>query len=1039
MIRSARFAAPVAAIYLTLGVSTPAAAQYFGRNKVQYKKLDFQVLKTEHFDIYFYPSEREGIDIAARMAERWRARLQTLFAHELSGRQPLILYASHPDFEQTNVIPGDLGQGAGGVTEPLRRRIVLPLAGPLGDTDHVIGHELVHAFQFDILMGPKAAQGPNAVEQLPLWFIEGMAEYFSIGPVDPNTAMWLRDAALQKKLPSIDDLDNPKYFPYRWGQAFWAYIGGRFGDDVISRVMAAAAASGDLKVVFRNVLGMDTKELSADWQASIRETYAPTLAATTPPTEIGRTVLKTEGLGGEMNVGPSISPDGKWIAFFSERGLLSIDLFVADAATGKVVRKLTSTATDPHYSSLQFIYSAGAWDRASRRIAIGTVTGGRPALAIFDAPSGRKEREIPVADLDEVFNPTWAPDGNAIAFTGMSRGLTDLFVYDLQSSTLAQLTNDAYADLTPAWSPDGRSLAFSTDRFSSNLRTLDIGPYQLALIDLRTRAIAQAPSFAHSNNINPQWSPDGRGLYFISDQDGVPNLYRTTLGVGEVAQITRAATGLSGITSSSPALSVASGTGATVFTVYEEGKYVLHMLNAEPRGTAPGSASARSAVLPPLDRRPSEVAATLADATTGLPPGAADFETTDYKPALGLEGVSQPTMAVGADRFGAAIGGGIAFQFGDMLGDQTLVTAVQLNAGISGQYSSKNTAAQVFYLNSAHRWNWGVVGGQTPYLSGGTQSAIGTVQGHPVQVDQSIVYRQTDRSVAGVIAYPFSRAQRIEWQAGMSRITFDRIDQTRVYSLNTGQLLQDDTHETSIGSALNLTTTSTALVFDTASFGPTSPVQGQRYRFEAAPTFGSVDFTSLLADYRRYFMPASFYTIAGRVLHYGRYGSRWARPAIVPAVSRLPQSGSRLRHGAGRRHGVRAGDPDRVGLRHIRSVDGQPDARRESRIPFPPVPALWRLAAHVRAAAGRSCVLHRWRRRMESWTAAVIFWRRASRRHERRPDAAGEPCRICDRAIRLLASGSHPGTRMGVSVQPLAGLLSFIRSRCRAGPFWPAC
>ena len=186
---------PLATAALLVALESTASAQYFGRNKVQYKKLDFQVLKTEHFDIYFYPSEREGIDIAARMAERWLARLEKLLGHQLRGRQPLVLYASHPDFEQTNAIQGELGEGTGGVTEPLRRRIVLPLGGPLADTDHVIGHELVHAFQFDITTRPNMAPGQTGAERLPLWFIEGMAEYLSIGPVDPNTAMWLRDAA----------------------------------------------------------------------------------------------------------------------------------------------------------------------------------------------------------------------------------------------------------------------------------------------------------------------------------------------------------------------------------------------------------------------------------------------------------------------------------------------------------------------------------------------------------------------------------------------------------------------------------------------------------------------------------------------------------------------------------------------------------------------------------------------------------------------------------------------------------------------------
>ena len=205
-------------------LSAPASAQYFGNNKVQYRTFDFQILKTEHFDIYFYPSEKSGVDIAARFAERWHARLERLLQHELRGRQPLILYGSHVEFEQTNVIGGEIGEGTGGVTEGLRRRIVLPLAGPLADTDHVIGHELVHAFQYDMTKEPDSAPGENGAERLPLWFIEGMAEYLSLGPVDPNTAMWLRDAARGERLPTIKDLDNPKYFPYRWGQALWAYV-----------------------------------------------------------------------------------------------------------------------------------------------------------------------------------------------------------------------------------------------------------------------------------------------------------------------------------------------------------------------------------------------------------------------------------------------------------------------------------------------------------------------------------------------------------------------------------------------------------------------------------------------------------------------------------------------------------------------------------------------------------------------------------------------------------------------------------------------
>ena len=193
------------ACVLTLTAASTAAAQYFGGNKVQHRTFAFEVLKTEHFDVYFYPEERQAAARAARMAERWHARLSQVLGEKLSTVQPLVLYASHADFEQTNVIEGTLGEGTGGVTEMLKRRIVLPLAPTMAETDHVIGHELVHAFQYDLAdrIGRGGTAGSRGLEQLPLWFIEGMAEYLSLGPVDPHTAMWIRDAAREEKLPTI--------------------------------------------------------------------------------------------------------------------------------------------------------------------------------------------------------------------------------------------------------------------------------------------------------------------------------------------------------------------------------------------------------------------------------------------------------------------------------------------------------------------------------------------------------------------------------------------------------------------------------------------------------------------------------------------------------------------------------------------------------------------------------------------------------------------------------------------------------------------
>jgi len=872
--------------------AAPASAQYFGQNKVQYRQLDFKVLRTDHFDIYFYPEEQAGTEIAARMAERWYARLSRMFHHELRGRQPLILYASPTDFQQTNVIPGDLGEGTGGVTEPIRRRIVLPFAGPLADTDHVIGHELVHAFQFDVTTSPGAPAGENGAERLPLWFIEGMAEYLSLGPVDANTAMWMRDAARQEHLPAIKELDDPKYFPYRWGQAFWAYVGGRWGDDIIPVMLSTASAAADMNTVTKKVLGVDTNELSEAWHASIHEAYDGILAATTPPSGAGRPVIKGTDRTSGLNVGPAISPDGRWIAFLSSRGLLSIDLYVADAMTGEVVRKLTSTATDPHTSSIQFIYSAGTWDSQSRQLAIATIASGRPALAIYNAMNGRKEREISVREVDQILNPAWAPDGHAIAFSGLSQGLSDLYVYDLRAASLQRLTNDAFAEMHPAWSPDSRTIAFATDRFTTNLDTLTIGRYALATIDAASGRVQRVQTFAGADSINPQWSRDGRETYFIGNPSGIADVYGVSIANGAITELTNVSTGTSGITASSPALSVATGRDIAAFSVYNDNTYDIYTVDAATRRAPANPEVTNAAVLPPLQRKDSEVAELLADAAFGLPPRQqpAENQVTDYKASLALEGIGQPTLAVGVNRFGSMIGGGLSLYFSDLLGNHMLATAVQLNSGIGNNFSAKDTAAEVAYFDLSHRWQWGVLGGQVPYLSGGISSSVGFApQAGTVRVDEVIIDRQTEQSVSGLAAYPFDRARRLEFQAGTTRISFDRRIETTVSSLSTGQILSDDVGgTTTLAPALNLGNTSAAFVYDTAAFGPTSPISGQRYRLEAAPTFGALSFTNVLADYRRYLMPAPFYTIAARVIHDGRYGSGGEDTRLFPMYIGYP-------------------------------------------------------------------------------------------------------------------------------------------------------
>lgn len=848
----------------------PLSGQYLGRNKVQYTKFDFKVMKTQHFDIYFYPEFKDAAEQAARMAERWYARLSRVFNYSLKGRQALILYASGSDFQQTTVIPDVIGEGVGGFTESLKRRVVLPLGAALAETDHVIGHELVHAFQFDMTSqgGPRGGTSEPAALRLPLWFVEGLAEYLSIGPVDPHTAMWMRDAVRRKELPKIKKLNNPRYFPYRYGQALWAYIAGRWGDEIIPRIMKSVGRMGDHEKVLERTLGITLDNLSKDWHEAMKKAYDPILQATNVTEPASKVLLKgTEE--NVYNIAPSVSPDGKELISLSTRDLFSIDMYLADAATGKVKHRITRTATDPEFESLQFIRSAGSWEPGGKRFVFGAVSKGVPMLTLFNTQDKKMEREISIPELDEIINPAWSPDGGQIVFSAMKGGITDLYIYDLESSRLQRLTEDSFADLQPAWSPDGRQIAFITDRFSTDLSLLSIGNYDLAVIDPASGAVKKVQAFAGAKNINPQWSSDSKSLFFLSDQSGKTDVYRLDLDSGRIFQVTNLYTGVSGITDISPAISYANEAGRLVYSAYDEGNYTIFAVDsAETLHGQPNLAQfdrKKLSVLPPREQPGGAVLGLLLNPLFGLPEEV-NFPVSEYKPKLALDFVGSPQVAVGVDRYGTYTGGGVTLYWSDMLGYHTVATMLQSSSRL------KDAAALVGYQNTKSRWSWGAVAQRIPYVTGYYDYFMGQVYGEPAQIYKEYLYWQFNYDLAGFVSYPFNIFRRLELSSGYRYIGFDQEVVIQAFSLYDGTEIFREIQSLPSPSGISMGYASGAMVYDSAVFGATAPIIGQSYILQYNQVLGSLTYNQILGDYRRYFMPVKPVTLAFRFLHYGRYG-----------------------------------------------------------------------------------------------------------------------------------------------------------------------
>ena len=484
--------------------------------------------------------------------------------------------------------------------------------------------------------------------------------------------------------------------------------------------------------------------------------------------------------------------------------------------------------------------------------------------------------------------PTWSPDGNRIAFSALVGGLNDLFVYDLQANSLKRLTDDAFAEIHPSWSPDGRTIAFSTDRFSSNLANLQPGQTRLALLDVATGNVRALGGFDDAKNINPQWSADGRSLYFVSDRQGISNVYRIDATGGEPLQVTNLLTGVSGITAMSPALSVASSRVA--FSVYEEDGYNIYALDdgAQVGGQgADAPCPRRRYPAAAHDRRRARSPRICATTRAGLPSQAQQASYRDdrlqaaavastssaSRPSASAWTASAPMWAAASRRRSATSSATTsspariqATNRLDETGGSTHVPRIARTAGTTAWRSIRR-----------------------PYVQRGFGQGL-VDAGRTARSSQEDELRviQTDRGFAGIAAYPFSRAQRLEFTGGLRQITGKQDVTTRLFDPNTGERsCPKRTQTISTFPTLNLALASSALVYDTSIFGVTSPIRGSRYRLQLDQTTGDLRYGAALADYRTYVMPFRPFTIALRGMYYGRYRPRRGESAADAGVPRL--------------------------------------------------------------------------------------------------------------------------------------------------------
>ncbi len=537
------------------GISCSYAQNFvFGKNKVKYHAFNWRYIQSKHFDVYYYNTKNYSLaTFAAINLEASLKQIQQDFGYKITNRISVLIYAAQSAFQQNNAAPLPVGiQGIGGVTEPFKNRIVLPFSGDYDEFRSTTQHELVHAVINEMFYGGNVQSrlGGGAI-RIPLWFNEGMAEHESKG-FDTVTSLFIRFAVLNNLMP--DNLNQVQgYFMYRVGESFWHFIVETYGRSKITQIFQKMENYNSVPRAFQSALGLNIKEVTKKWKEYYKKRYAGAVSIRKSISNIGEKLTKHKGNSGHAYYSPAFSPQGDKIALITNKNNALSQVIVINAITGKKIKTLVSSTGNTNFEYFNILQPNIGWSPDGQKIAFSATARGEQQLAIVNYNT-KAVNYIRFKKIDGIGGVAWSPDGKEICFAGHDGPFSDLFLYNIKTHTLTNLTNDVFTDEQPVWDPKGKKIYFVSARGNhlqlgqekNNVRLLanndmystDI--YELTLGSGRLQRLTKTPKW---DETQPHVTHNGQ-LVFIYDKNGIPNVYELHLASRTVTPLTNLQVGV---------------------------------------------------------------------------------------------------------------------------------------------------------------------------------------------------------------------------------------------------------------------------------------------------------------------------------------------------------------------------------------------------------------------------------------------------------------------------------------------------------------
>ena len=866
-------------------------------------------MKLPHFELFFHQGQGDLPAVTAQWAENAYFELARDFGLNLKKPIPLLVFSSPALFEQTNVILEVIPEGVGGFTELFKSRIVIPFTGSYGEYRHVIHHELVHAFQYAILYDQfgGAILRTSAVN-MPLWFAEGTAEYLSSG-WDIEADMFMMDRVIYGSVP-LPGHEMAGYIVYKGGQSFFHFLESSRGDSTFHAFLSAFRKSRSVEGAIERVYGKALEDLGAEWQQELKRIYWPEIGRRDNPKNKGVALTDHVKSRSGFNLRPRISPDGQRVAYYSDIKDYT-HILIADR-DGKIKKEITQYGYGGYFESFQPFRSGMCWGPSSDLLAFITKNKGANEIRIVNVATRRGVRTLKL-DLAAIHSPDWSPDGTFLVFCGLREHTTDLYLYNLKTDEMRRLTSDIRDEADPRFSRDGTRVVYAAadtcgtaGRDSARLRP----SYDLFLLELEsgeTRRLTASPW----NETQPVFSPDGSRLAFVSDRNGIANIY-----IGHLDSLDSARP-LTDYIGGCSYPDWAREENTLVYTLFQKGGWDIWRIDTptekcadsalaptrwilsctdttmpfflraaadtahaaddadsmktgiteiiRKEKTAAVSVPAHDSTMEDIAEVDTVAAAILGDSASGdtitqQPPNSGNVTTAD---TITTDNIKKPERVTSnhlaskpyRPRFSpdlVSVGMAVNTLYGYSGQGMVLLSDLLGNHRITLAGDIQGRLDEYFafasYLNSKYRLDFG---------AGGFYSRYYTYAGGYLT---DFLFHDTNIGAMFLLSYPFSISSRVEFNL------YYRHLEREPYLFRGLDIVRDDTRPSQ---SLNITLPSLSYVFDNILWGITGPLNGIRAQATAllAPPLAPTDesFASFDADVRKYFHFARRFVWANRI------------------------------------------------------------------------------------------------------------------------------------------------------------------------------